>query len=482
MTMPWTQRARRVAPYPLLAVLALAGCGVGDDYQRPEVGTPAAFAEPAPGQGAGPGADWWKGFGSADLDAYMAAATGGNFDLAVAVAKVRQADADVRINGASLWPTVDLGGDATRKQTPSSVSTSSSSSRSSSKAYLSTTYSTSLSASYELDFWGKNRYARESAEALATASRFDWQTAVMTVEASVATTYFDILGYQDRLAVARANLANSEEVLAAVRDRQRLGTATELDVAQQESVVAGNRAAVPPLEQTLAQDVNALAVLVGRPPEQVKVAPGTLAALTMPAVAPGLPSALLERRPDVRSAEFALVSANADLGVARAALFPSLTLTAAYGFESRALSSLLEQGSTLWSAAASLTQPIFHGGALEGGVELKEGRYQELVADYRKAVISAFSDVEDALVAVRRSGEQEQAQQVAEATSRRAYDMALDQFRAGTTDIVTLLNVQKTLFSAEDSLVQARLAHLQAVVGLVKALGGGWDGEVPAVP
>ena len=197
-------------------------------------------------------------------------------------------------------------------------------------------------------------------------------------------------------------------------------------------------------------------------------------------MAPGLPSELLARRPDVRFAEAQLVAGNADLTVAKAALFPAITLTAQMGFESLALATLMHGSSLLYSMAAGLSQPIFHGDALEGGRELKEARYEELLQTYRKAVASAFSDVENALIAQRKTAEEEAAQQAAVETARRAYDISLDQFKAGLIDITTLLNTQKTLFSAQDALVSARLLHIQAVVGLFKALGGGWRAEAPS--
>lgn len=450
-------------------VLALTACAAGEDYRRPDLDVPASFSAAAEGDlKAEP--DWWTGFGSPGLDRVMAEAAGGNLDLKAAVARIHQADAALRVSGARLLPTLDLSMDAARKKSAETKQRS---------GQVGNAYGASLSTSYEIDFWSKNRYAQESAEALAQASRFDWQTALMTVRASVATTYFSWLGVRDRLAVARRNLANAEDVLAAIEDRQSLGMATSLEKVQQESVVAQARAAIPPLEGAVGQNRNALLLLTGRSSGLAGLPDEKLESLAAPMVAAGLPSTLLERRPDVRHAESRLVSANADLGAARAALFPSLTLTAQYGFESLALSSLLDQGSALWSVAAEVTQPIFRGGALRGEVARQEGVYEELVVGYRQSVLSALSDTEDALIAVRQGAEKEKAQRVVVETARRSYDLSQDQMRAGTIDVMTLLNVQKTLFSAEDGLVQARLDHLQAIVGLIKALGGGWDGQMP---
>ncbi len=466
-----------------LATLGLtaSACSVGEDYLRPLISAPAAWRESVPAAVAPapvwPAADWWRGFGSPVLDAYMKQAEVANYDLAAAIARVRQADAQARISGAPLLPFLDFSGGAERSQTPSLAPHASNVGQA--KPVVKDSFTASLSVSYELDFWGKNAAAAESAEAAAAASRFDQQTVALTVQSSVATSYFESLGLQDRLQVARANLANAETVLAAVRDRVRFGTATELDSAQQESVVAGLRAVVPPLEQQLRQTANTLAVLVGRLPEQVAVENGTLAGVVVPAVTPGLPSALLERRPDVRFAEAQLIGANADMTAAKAALFPSVKLTAEYGFESLALSTLMHSNSVLFSLASNLAQPIFHGGALEGERDLRRARYDELLQNYRKAVVSAFSDVENAINATRKTAEEETAQQAAVTTAKRAYDIAMAQFRAGLIDITTLLNTQKALFSAEDALAQARLGHIQAAVGLFKALGGGWLAAQP---
>ncbi|MEI6986021.1 MAG: efflux transporter outer membrane subunit, partial [Rhodospirillaceae bacterium] len=487
-----TKKTKMVPTYHAAAVVlaVLAGCSVAEPYQRPEMVVPSAWLSPVlvaePGAVPAlvalvtePDAEWWRGFGSPALDGLMRQAEVANSDLAAAIARVRQADAQARIVGASLLPSLDGGASINRQLKPSLSSGGDKSTPTTASAE--TVYGVNLSASYELDFWGKNDAAAESALAASRASRFDRQTIALTVQAGVATTYFNIIGQQDRLAVARANLANAEQFLAAIRDRLRFGTATDLDVAQQESVVAGLRAVLPVLERTLRQGVNTLALLVGGLPEQVGVATGTLTGITLtgvtlPLPSPGLPSELLARRPDIQFAEAQLVAANADLAAAKAALFPSIKLTAEMGFQSLALTTLLHGGGLLYSMAAGITQPIFHGEALMGAQELKEARYDELVQGYRKAVLSAFSDVENALNAAGKTAEEETAQRVVVNTARRANDISQAQFRAGLVDITTMLNTQKTLFQAEDALVQSRLGHIQGVVGLFKALGGGFGG------
>ncbi len=465
----------------LAAILALAGCSIGDPFVKPDTKPPAVWKNAAPPtvRAQWPSADWWRRFGSARLDDLMRQGQQSNFDLAIAVAKVRQADAQVAIMGAPLLPSLSGSGgsNGARASTAASLSSSSSSSNGPGpKPRYTASTNTLLNASYEIDFWGKNAAGLESAEAAAQASRFDQQTVMLTVQSSIATTYFDILGLQERLRVARESVANAESVLSVFTDRMAAGTATSLDVAQQESVVANQRATIAPLEQQMRQDFNALAILTGRLPEDLALVPESLAGLAIPAVAPGLPSELLNRRPDVQSAEANLRAANADITVARAAWFPSISLTGQGGFQSVDLAKMMTHASLLWSVASSVTQPIFDGGKISGTIEQKRGRWDELSQTYRKAVASAFSDVENALIAVEKTSEEVEAQRVAEATARRAFEIAQSLMAGGTVDITTVLNTQKTLFTVQDALAQARLLQLQAVVGLYKAMGGGWTG------
>lgn len=460
----------------ILAALALglsaglAGCSVGDDYQRPDTPQPAQWRDGDAGTDVPPAA-WWTSFKAPGLEELIAEATVNNLDLAASMARVQQADAAAKVAGAALLPTVDFSGKGARDQTPVTGSSSRG------KPSISNTFSGIFAASYEIDFWGKNRAARESAEATALGRRYDRETTVLTTQASVATTYFDILGTKERLRVARGNLANAEDILAAYRDRLRFGTATDLDVAQQEAQVESSRAAIPSLEQTLRQDQDSLAVLLGRLPEALPLPTATLDDATPPVVGAGLPSTLLQRRPDVAYAEQQLVAAQANINEARAALFPSITLTGDLGYESGRLAHFISSDSLLWSAASGLAQPIFHGGALQGAIEQGQGAYAELVADYRKAVLSAFQDVEDALVAWKQASLQEEADRRYVETSRRAYDIVQDQMRAGTADITTVLDTQRTLFTAEDALATARATRLKAAVTLYRVLGGGWDGQ-----
>jgi outer membrane protein, multidrug efflux system len=448
------------------ALCVLAACSVGPAYKRPDIPVPQQWRDPATtAQSVWPQSDWWHGFGSDRLDQLIGEAQSRNDDLAVAIARVQEADAQVRIAGAALLPTVDAGASATREHaqvTGEGLRTFN-------------FFNPELTASYELDFWGKNRALRAAARASAVASRYDQQTVALTVISSVATTYFQALELRDRIEVARQNLSNGEKILHGFKLEETAGTATGLDVAQQETTVALLQAAIPPLLQQFRQTVNALAVLIGETPESIEVDMGTLAELTRPPVVEGLPSRLLSRRPDVAEAEQKLIAANANITVARAALFPDIQLTAGGGFESAALTSIISPANRVWSLSAGLTQPIFHGGALRGQVALSNAQYAELLSTYHKTVISAFSNVENALVAAQQTMEQQLRQQEAVNRAQRAFQFAQTQMSAGIVNILTVLNTENALFSAQDELVQVQYLHLQSLVDLYTALGGGWQ-------
>jgi len=457
----------------LLAATALSGCGLEGTGQPPTITSPAAWSDPVTPQTGWPDATWWKSFNAPALDVLMGEAAEKNADIGAAKAQVREADALLRISGAALLPTLEGSANASRQGSPKlpGIQT----------AKQGNLYSPGLTASYEVDFWGKNTALEASAQAGADAARYAHQTISLTVESAVATTYFSALGLQERLTVARENLADAERILTAYRERMAFGASTRLDVAQQENEVAVQRALIPPLEQDLRQSIDALAVLTGRMPETMPADMGGFAQVTVPAVTPGLPSGLLARRPDVQLTEARLQAANANIAAARAAFLPSLDLTAQGGYESVALSSLLQPGSALFMLAAGLTQPIFDGGRLEGSLDYSKARYDELAESYRKTALSAFSDVEDALVAVRKTTEAEDAQRQAEDTARQAYDIAQAQMQGGTVTLFVVLNTQRALFQAKDARVEATLKRLQATVGLFKALGGGWPKAVSKI-
>ena len=457
--------------FALTLTALLSGCAGVVEQALPGTSVPAAWREPPTGKESLSSMEWWRTFGSPRLDGLMAKALAGNFDLAAATSRVRQADAAMRIAGAALLPVVDAAASADRQRSPAlpGIQT----------VKQGNVLSPVITASYDLDFWGRNQAAVTAAEASAESLRFDRVTVTLDVEAAVATAYFDSLGLADRLAIARENLSEAENLAEAFRGRMTMGAATRLDVAQQETQVAVVRAGIPPLERQLRQALDALAVLTGSMPEEMPDQPGSLRDLPLPEIGPGLPSTLLARRPDVQSAEAALTSANANIAVARAAFFPTISLTAQGGLASNALSGLFQPGSSLFTLASSLAQPIFEGGRLEANVELQQARYDELVQRYRKTVALAFADVENSLAAVRKTNEERLAQLAAMNTAQEAFDIAQAQMAGGTADIFAVLNTQRTLYTARDAVARATLDALSAEVSLFKAIGGGWDAHHP---
>jgi len=439
----------------------LTGCFLGTEKVPVAVDIPKTYSYgPRAADAALPSVVWWRGFRSRDLTALIEEALTSNLDIAAAVARIVQADAQARITGAALLPAVDFNGEGARSE-PSGGSPKNS-------------ITTTLSASYVLDFWGKNRAALRSKEQTAIASRFDREVVALTTVVSVANTYFEVLASNDRLRIARENLAAADRVLKLIQQRFDVGTASQLDVAQQQSLVNTQRAAIPPLVQTLEQDVATLAVLIGRPPEGMKMRGGSMNRLSIPRVTPGIPSDLLAQRPDIREAEAQLAAANADVESARAAFFPTISLTAEGGYQSSALRTLLRPESALFSLAAGLVQPILDGGALQGQYDLSKGQQDELLQAYRKAIVNGFADVERALIAVRQTTERVRLQREVVASSRQAFQIAETRLREGTVDLITVLNTQQTLFLAQDNLAQAQLERLKAAVSLFQALGGGW--------
>ncbi len=462
---------RLLLPAVCLCV-SVSACSLGPGYVRPNAFgatgiSPVAFQQSAPAAPIWPDKGWWKGFGSPDLDNLMADAETGSFDIQAAIARVRQADAQIRISGAALLPTVD--GSASQRWDRSYASGLSKSGYREAR-----TSGASVSVSYELDLWGRVRATRDAALSADLFSRYDRQTVALTTLTSVATTWFSALAYEDRLAVAQRNLSDAEDILKAIQSRLDVGTASALDVAQQEALVAGLRANIPSFRSNAQQEINALGVLVGKLPEEIMVSAGTLNTLSLPEVAPGLPSDLLLRRPDIASAEADLLTANANLREARANFYPQISLTGSGGWQSAALGTLFGPTSILASAAGSATQTIFDNGLKAGQYEQQAARYDELVADYRRVVAQAFTDVENALTQYRFATEQETLERNAVAVAQRAADIARAQVLAGTSDIVTALQAQTTLFSDLDFLAQVRLSRFQALVALYKALGGGW--------
>src|SRR6202048_948054 len=454
----------------LCIVASSPGCILTQDLPDPALDIPDGYkAARLTDPDAPPTLDWWRGFRSAELTDLMQEAQRVNLDIAAAVARFVQADAQARIAGAALLPNLNGNGQESYSRTSGS-----SASGLTNGGLEVVNYTSSLSASYELDFWGKNRDATQAAEETSIANRFDRDVVALTTLTSVASAYFQVLASQDRIRTAEQNIASATRILEAIKQRFQAGTGTDLDVAQQEAVVANQRASVPPLRQILALNINALATLVSRPPESVKVTGGSMNQISSPRVTPGLPSELLTQRPDIRRQEAQLASATANVGSARAQFFPTIQLTGQGGYQSSALVSLFQPHATFFSLVGGLTQPIFDGGKILGNFEFNQAKQDELLQTYRKTVISAFTDVDNALYSIKETTVKLQLQREVVAASRRAFQLSEQQLRAGTADIVTVLNTQLTLFQAEDVLWQAQLARLLSFVRLYQALGGGW--------
>ena len=384
-----------------------------------------------------------------------------NLDLQAALQRVAQARADLRIAGATELPGANLAGAYSRTR----INPGQSDSRGEK------TWSAGLNLSYELDLFGANRATRAAARAAYAGSQFQQDALALVVMGEVATGYFTSLSLDERVRITTHDLKNNQDVLKIVEAKFKAGSVSALDVAQQKAVVANSQAQLASLRRQARVARDALAVLLAQPPQVLQLVDEDLHGFTVPAIAPGQPSQLLERRPDIRAAEADLLAANANIGVARAALFPSLNLSADL---TRTASPSIDPAATLATAAASLTAPIFEGGRLRGEVDKTKARERELVADYRKTILTAFQEVEDAMAGVQAAQQQQTALTIALQESQRAYDLSLVRYKAGSIDFQTLLNVQNSLFSAEDALAQARLARLVAAVQLYKALGGGW--------
>jgi NodT family efflux transporter outer membrane factor (OMF) lipoprotein len=444
--------------------MLLGACAITGNPPAPAPEMPQAFTEPMAPDAAVPTQDWWSAFGSTELTSLVAVALDANPELAIAAERVRQAEAQVRIAGATLFPVLGLGADTSHRETR--VDGGSWQAGNGSGAVL--------SASYEVDLWGKNASGVRSAEAALRASRFDRETVRLTLLAGAADAYFQVLSLRGRLAIARENLAIAERVFKVVESRVRNGAASTLDLARQQAAVLAQRAAIPPLELQERQTLFALAILLGRAPEGFDTAASAVTALAVPRVAPGLPAQLLVRRPDLASAEAQLAAANANVAAARAALLPGIGLTGSAGLASDVLFNFLNGPTSTFSIGASLLQPIFNGGRLRAQVDVASSRERELVENYRKAVLAALADVESTLAAAGRTAEQELLQEQVVEQARLALRLAEIRYREGADDVLAALDAQRTLFQAEDQLAQIRLSRLQASVGLFKALGGAW--------
>lgn len=440
----------------LFAVL-LTGCSLSPDYTRPAINTPAAWSIEQQQEETRITADWWRGFDSEELNALMMDALERNHDLRASLARIEQARAALKISGASLWPSADASGGASRTRSDPANG----------RTTTNNAWRAGAGISYELDLFGANRAGVDAAQAQYLGSQFDQQALALVVMGDVAKGYFSVLNLRERLNIAQENRKNAREVMGIVQARFDAGAASALVVAQQKTALANNDASVAALENQIKIAENALSVLLGEAPQQRIFGGSSLKNIPTPVIAPGQPSTLLERRPDIRSAEASLLAANANIGAARAAFFPSINI----GLDAAITG---DPVSTTIGLASSLLVPIFQGGRLEGGVEQATARQAELTENYRKTVLVSFREVEDALSTARAADERQIAYGKATREAQKAYDLSLQLYRAGSIDFQTLLDTQNNLLSAQDSYASIRLEMLSAAIDLYMALGGGW--------
>jgi NodT family efflux transporter outer membrane factor (OMF) lipoprotein len=450
----------------MFIALACSSCALHAVQPDPPA-VPPVYEQAAAGGGAWPDETWFHGFGSGELDSLIALAQKNNFDVAAAAARVRQADARARQAGAGLLPAVEADGNVAQFGGGSHGATA-----------HETDWSALLSASYEIDFWGKNRAAANSAKSLAQASRADLITMRITISSAVADSYFQVLSLRERIALARLNVETARQVLSLTEARYGAGSVGPAEVAAQRAAVANVELDIPRLEQQEVEARGALALLVGHAPEGFFVSAERLEGLSEPVLAAGLPSQLLQRRPDLISAESDLAAAHADLIAARAALFPSLSLTAGGGVQNPAVqAAVITLAGTGWSltAGATVVQTIFDNGRRRAVVAEAAARQQELVANYQSSILAALRDVENALAAIHYLEEQQKPQQRNVEQSERAFQGAQSRYREGSGEYLAVLASQHTLYAAREQLSQYKLARFQALLGLCKALGGGWQ-------
>ncbi|EXF93267.1 multidrug transporter [Pseudomonas fluorescens HK44] len=432
----------------LLGVLMLGGCSMVPAYHQPEL--PLAANWNGAGQtSAARGGQWWSEFHSAELNDLITRGLSANYTLKAAASRIEEARASAQVVGAGQYPTLALGGNVQRQNNYGTTKKS----------------SVFAQATYELDFWGKQRAAADSADALANASVFDAQTLRMSLGASIADSYFQVLSLEERLRLAQSIADDARQVLDLVEVQASQGAVSNLEVAQQRNALQTFQAAMPPLRQQRDLALYQLAVLVGETPQGFHLKSSGLEGLQMPRPSAGLPIGLLRQRPDVQAAEARLVSANFDVGVARAAFLPNLSLDLIGGIDTIA-------GGNIWSVVGTLAQPVFTGGQLSGQLHVDQSHVQELTASYRESVIEALQDVDTQLSATRELDKSFALNQAAVDSAREAARLAQVRYRLGSTDFQTLLIVERTQYQAEDTLLQVRLQHLQAAVGLFRALGG----------
>ena len=457
---------RTVLGIPCMVLCALTSACAVQSAATPPSELPAVFENSTDALGQWPAKEWYRDFSSDELNTFIDLAIKNNWDLASARARVTQADARARQAGSAILPSVDGAGNASYLAGHSSQG-----------GGHELDWSAMLTASYEVDFWGKNRAAANSAGLLAGASRAERDALSLTTLAGVANGYFQVLALRERLDIAQSNRDAARQLLALVQARYDAGFASPVDLATQKAAYDTAQIAITDLQQTEIETRASLALLLGRLPENFTVQNKPLDSLREPLVAAGLPSELLNRRPDLLLAESNLQAGHADLIAARAAMFPSLNLTAGAGVQNPALPATvltIPGVGPSFALGAGLVQPIFDHGRLRARRDEVQAKELELLIAYRAAIIAALIDVENALGEIHHLDLAREFQVENLEQSERAFEGAKLRYQAGSGDFLTLLEAQRTLYAARDQFVKYKLARLQALVSLCKALGGGW--------
>ncbi|OCW22604.1 efflux transporter outer membrane subunit [Pseudomonas sp. S3E12] len=467
---------RSIPPYlPALGLcLLLTACAGDPPSVDSAIAPPAAWQFAERDAARATNQRWWTQFGSAQLNRLVDQARRDSFDVAAAMARVRQAQATAVIAGAPLLPEVKFnlaashqkllhgtgGPDLDASQSDDDVNN----------------FGANLTASYEVDFWGGRAAARDSALHSLRASEFDQATVELTLLSNVADRYAQTLAARQRQQIAELNLANARNVLDLVQTRYDAGSATALELAQQNSLVASQQRQLPLIQQLAEESQITLAALLGQPVQALDLGAEPFQALAWPTIGAGLPSQLLSRRPDIAKAEAELAAAQADVTVARAAMLPALTLGATLGSDAYKAVDVLR--SPYYTLTAGLVGPIFNNGRLSAERDKARARQDELLQTYRGAIINGFADVEKALSSITRLDQQRHWQTQELQQAQTAFQIAESRYQAGAEDLLTVLETQRTLYAAQDLNVQLRLSRLQASIALYKALGGGWKTDI----
>ncbi len=451
----------------LVLTFALAACATTAPQPIKPEDFPKAYQAPAADADKDVSADWWKSFSNPELTSFVDEAHVGNLDMATAAARLQQAQAQTGVATADLFPTVGAQFTAQRQGIARNERFNQGAAQNS--------FGLNGAASYELDLFGKNINSVRAARNTALAAVYNQDTVRITTEANVASSYFSVLALRERVDIAQKNVEAAKRILAITQAKVSNGVLSNLELAQQTAIVLGQEATIPVLEELEREQRNALAILLGRMPGTLKVDGNSLEGMVAPPVKPGLPATLLTRRPDVAEAEASLLAAHANLDAARAAFLPDVSLTAGGGWQSAVFNGLINPGNLAFNIGATVAQTIFDGGRLTSQRDYNKGVENELIAAYRSAVLSALNDTETQLGSVSAYGEQERLTTDQVKNAQEAFRISELQYREGVIDLLTVLQAQQTLFTAQDTLIQIKQSRLQSGVGLYRALGGGWD-------